>query len=71
MQVAYEYAMHLNFSSTPHVVHLLYFAANAPGLFNEPAVNAQLRKPGATPEQRLDDLLAVVAVELDRLEEGL
>ncbi len=69
MQAAYDFAVHAGFTSTPHIVHLMYFAADAPGVLDEPAVKAQLSKPGATPEQRFDDLLAVVAHELNRLEE--
>ncbi|MFB9287533.1 hypothetical protein ACFFTM_04110 [Pseudoduganella plicata] len=70
MQAAYEFAERAGFTSTPHIVHLMYFAADAPGVLDEPAVIAQLRKPGSTPEQRFDDLLAVLSVELNRLEEG-
>lgn len=70
MQAAYEFAERAGFTSTLHIVHLMYFAADAPGVLEEPAVYAQLRKPGSRPEQRFDDLLAVVALELRRLEEG-
>lgn len=70
MQAAYEFAERAGFTSTPHIVHLMYFAADAPGVLDEPAVIAQLRKPGSTPEQRFDDLLAVFSVELSRLEKG-
>jgi hypothetical protein len=70
MQAAYEFAERAGFTSTPHIVHLMYFAADAPGVLDEPAVIAQLRKPGATPERRFDDLLAVFSVELNRLEKG-
>ena len=69
MQAAYDYALRCGFTSTPHIVHLMYFAVDAPGVLQEPAVRMQLEKPGATPEQRFDDLLAVVALELTRLEE--
>lgn len=60
MQAAYDYAARAGFTSNPHVVRLMYLAADAPGIHDEPLVNAYLRKPGATPEQRLDDLLAVM-----------
>jgi hypothetical protein len=60
MQAAHDYAFRIGFSSTPHVVRLMYLAADAPGIHDDPVVDAYLRKPGATPEQRLDDLLAVI-----------
>lgn len=69
MQAAYDYALRCGFTSTPHIVHLMYFAVDAPGVLQEPAIRMQLEKPGATPEQRFDDLLAVVALELARLGE--
>jgi hypothetical protein len=60
MQAAYDYAARVGFTSNPHVVRLMYLAADAPGMHDDPVVDAYLRKPGATPEQRLDDLLAVM-----------
>lgn len=60
MQAAYDYAVRVGFTSTPHVVRLMYLAADAPGIHDDPLVDAYLRKPGITPEQRLDDLLAVM-----------
>jgi hypothetical protein len=66
MQRAHDYALRLGFSSTPHIVRLLYLAANAPGMFAGPVIDSWLRKPGATPGQRLDDLLAVMKNKLER-----
>jgi hypothetical protein len=44
----------------------MYLAADASGIHDDPLVDACLRKPGATPEQRLDDLLAVINNKLER-----
>ena len=65
MQDAYEYAVRIGFISTPHIVRLLYLAADAPGIHDDPLINAYLRKPGATPEQRLDDMLVVVNKKIE------
>ncbi len=65
MQAAHDYAVRIGFTSTPHIVRLLYLAADAPGIHDDPLVDAYLRKQGATPEQRLDDLLAVVNKKLE------
>jgi hypothetical protein len=66
MQAAYDYAVRIGFTSTPHIVRLMYLAADAPGIHDDPLVDAYLRKPGATPEQRLDDMLAVMNKKLER-----
>lgn len=60
MQGAHDTAARIGFTSTAHIVHLMYLAADAPGIHTDPLVEAYLRKPGATPEQRLDDMLAVM-----------
>lgn len=60
MQTAHDYATRTGFTSNPHVVQLMYLAADAPGIHADPLIDGYLRKPGATPEQRLDDLLAVM-----------
>ncbi|MES3020874.1 MAG: hypothetical protein V4857_04740 [Pseudomonadota bacterium] len=65
MQAAHDYAISIGFTSTPHIVRLLYLAADAPRIHDDRAVDAHLRKAGATPEQRLDDMLAVVMMELN------
>lgn len=65
MQAAYDYATRVGFTSNPHVVRLMYLAADAPGIHDDPLVDAYLRKPGATPEERLDDLLAVMNNKLE------
>lgn len=60
MRAAHVYALCLGFTSTPHVVRLMYLSADAPGVHDEPLVNSYLRKRGAPPEQRLDELDAVM-----------
>jgi hypothetical protein len=60
MQAAHDYAALIGFSSAPHVVRLMYLAADAPGIHDDLLIDGYLRKPGAAPEQRLDDLLAVM-----------
>jgi len=66
MQAAHDYAIRIGFSSTPHIVRLMYLSADAPRIHDEPLVDGYLRKPGATPEQRLDDLIAVMNKKLER-----
>jgi hypothetical protein len=50
----------VGFTSSPHIIRLLHLAADAPGLHQDPDVRAWLSRLGQSPEQRLDDLLAVV-----------
>jgi hypothetical protein len=64
MLAAFDFAKSAGFQSTPHVIRLMYLSADAPGIHEDPAVSAHLRRPGASPEQRLDDLLAVVRNKL-------
>lgn len=49
-----------------HIVRLMYLAADAPGIHADPLINAYLRKHGALPEQRLDDMLAVMDKKLEK-----
>jgi hypothetical protein len=65
MLAAYTYAIRIGFRSTPHIVHLMYLSADAPGIHDDPLVDAYLRKPGATPEQRFDELIAVMDKKLE------
>ena len=67
MEVAHDYAIRIGFTSTPHVVRWMYLAADAPGIHEDKVVDTYLRKPGATPEQRLDEMIAVVINELKEL----
>lgn len=67
MQGAHAYAIRVGLTSNPHIVRWLYLAADAPGIHEDKLIDTYLRKPGATPEQRLDDMLAVVMHELKEL----
>lgn len=67
MQAAMKYAIDAGFKSIPHIVRLMYLAADAPHIHDHPLVDGYLRKPGATPEQRLDDLDAVMRCMLARM----
>lgn len=64
MQDAYGYAARAGFTSTPHIVRLMVLSADAPHIHDDPLVDHYLRKPGATPEQRLDDLNALMKHKL-------
>lgn len=64
MRDAHSYAARVGFTSTPHIVRLMYLAADAPGIYDEPLVNGYLRKPGASPERRLDELDAIMRNKL-------
>ena len=61
---ARDYAARTGFISTPHIVRLMYLSADAPRIHDDPVVDGYLRKPGATVEQRLDDLDAVLRHQL-------
>jgi len=65
MQAAHDYAERISFTSTPHIVWLMYMTADAPTLIVDPVIEDYLCKPGATPEQRLDDLDAVLQKKLE------
>ena len=65
MQAAHDYAVRIGFTSTPHSVRLMYLATDAPDIHDVPLIDAYLRKPGATPEQRLDDMIAVMNKKLE------
>ncbi|SOZ55904.1 conserved hypothetical protein [Cupriavidus taiwanensis] len=64
MQVAYSLAAELGLLSTQHIVKFLYLCADAPQMATDLQIRAYLLKPGATPEQRLDDLSAVMKLVL-------
>lgn len=70
MQRAFDYAIRIGFTSRPHVVRLMCLAADAPGIHDDQPVDAYLRKQGATPEQRLDDLQAVMDAKLKERKEA-
>lgn len=65
MQAVHDYSIRIGFTSTPHIVQLMYLTADAPDLHGDPLIDSYLRKSGATPEQRLDDMLAVMNKKLE------
>lgn len=65
MQLADDLALNIGMRSTPHIVHLMYIIADAPQLLDDPVFNAYMRKPGLRPEQRFDDLMAVMKKKLE------
>lgn len=65
MQAAHDCAQRVGFTSTPHIVWLMYMAADGPAIIDDPVIENYLRKPGATPEQRLDDLAAIMQKKLE------
>jgi hypothetical protein len=42
----------------------MYLSADAPGIHDDKLVDYYLRKPGATPEQRLDEIDAILKLKL-------
>lgn len=70
MQAAYDNGVRLGFTSTPHIVYMMYMSADAPQVFEDEVIQRYLGKAGATPEQRLDDLDAVLKNKLDRMNNG-
>ncbi|WP_040502121.1 hypothetical protein [Herbaspirillum sp. YR522] len=60
MQAAYDNGRHLGFASTGHLIYMMYMSADYPALFERPGAQRYLSKPGATPEQRLDEMKAVL-----------
>lgn len=68
MQAANDYARRIGFTSTPHIVRLMYLYVDAPRIHEDRAFDAYLRKPGATPEERFDEVLDVMNNELERID---
>jgi hypothetical protein len=65
MRNAYDYAVGIGMTSAPHLVHFLYIAADGPRFYEQPAIDAWLKKPRQSPEQRFDDLVAVLSRKLE------
>ena len=64
MHSARDFTDRADFTSSPHVVQFMYLSADYPGFYDDKLVAAYISKPGATPEQRFEDLLAVLRHEL-------
>lgn len=65
MQAAHDYALNVGFASTPHIVRLMYLYADGPRIHEDRLFDSHLRKSGVAPEERLDDLLAVMNKKLE------
>lgn len=64
LKTAYRHAVALGFVNGGPITQFLYYEAFAPGFYKEPGIDAWLRKPGHTVEQRFGDLLQVVNSKL-------
>lgn len=71
MLAGHDLAARIGLQSTPHIVKLLYLCADAPQLAVDEEVQMYLLRPGASPEQRLDDLSAVIAYVLNEMGKGI
>lgn len=58
LERAYAHAVALGFKDGGAITQFLYYEAFAPNFYRQPAIDAWLRKPGQTVEQRFADLLA-------------
>lgn len=66
MQAAHDEAISLGFTSPAHIILLMYLAADAPEIEADPLIKSYLSKPGAAPEQRLDDMLSLMSKKLEK-----
>lgn len=60
LHAAYAHSVALGFVDGAAITEFLHYEAHAPSLYKEPAVDAWLRKPGQTVEQRWSDLVQVI-----------
>lgn len=60
MRAAYDNGLTLGFTETPALIYMMYMSADYPGIFERPGTQQYLSKPGATPEQRLNDMKDVL-----------
>lgn len=66
---AFDHAMKLGLRDGGAATQFLTFEALAPEFYRDPAIDAWLRKPDASPEQRWADLIATMKSKLPREEE--
>ena len=64
LERAYAHAVALGFKDGGAITQFLYYEAFAPNFYREPAIDAWLRKPGQTVEQRFADMIAWVKSRL-------
>jgi hypothetical protein len=61
---AHDNALQLGLESAQARTQFLYQEAFAPGFYGRPAVSAWLKRPGAEPEQRWRDFMALATATL-------
>lgn len=64
LSVAHDRALALGLDSGQARTQFLYQEAFTPGFSEQPAVTAWLRRPGASPEQRWHDFMALAKARL-------
>ena len=64
LERAYAYAVDIGFQDGGSITQFLYYEAFAPNFYRQPAIDAWLRKPGQTIEQRFADLIAQMKSKL-------
>ena len=64
LEAAYRHAVAIGFVNGGPITQFLYYEAFAPGFYKQPGIDAWLRRPGQTVEQRFADLLQVVNSKL-------
>ena len=67
---AYDYAVGLGLLRQDTLTEFLHYEATAKEFYKRPAIDAWLRKPGATPEQRFADLIAATQSKFPKEEEA-
>lgn len=60
LRAAHAHAVALGFMDGAAITEFLHYEAHAPSFYKEPALDAWLRKPGQTVEQRWSDLVQVM-----------
>ena len=66
LERAYALAVVLGFTDVEAIARFLRYEATAPNFYRQPAIDAWLRAPGQTVEQRFADVLARVKSRLRR-----
>lgn len=68
LETAYAHTQSLGFVQSDVIVKFLHTEAIAPKFYDQPPINAWLRKPGQTVEQRFSDLLSAMQAQLRQRE---
>lgn len=63
--VAHDRALQLGLESAESRTQFLYQEAFAPGFYEQPAITAWLTRPGAPPEQRWRDFMALTRARIE------